>query len=353
MKPLDIPSGAYQMPAEWDRHEATLLAWPVNEETWPEHRAQVIDTYLELIRAICSSEKCLLLSPDCQTSEEIESALDPSNPFDRKQLQIIQIPYNDSWVRDTGPIFVRDPDNSLIALDFRFNAWGNKYEPWSDDDQWAKRFCRMFDYPLFSYDSFVLEGGSIEVNGQGTLLTTRQCLLNRNRNPSLNQQEIEDILKMSLGIQRILWLDQGIEGDDTDGHIDDLARFVDPQRVLTMRAHSKQDSNYAILENNFQLLRKMSDQDGNPLEIIDIPLPDIDLNGPFGRSPASYANFYLTNRSVLVPVYGAPNEEGVLSVFRDVFPERDIRPIDCRALVCGLGAIHCITQQVPILKYEG
>jgi agmatine deiminase len=283
---------------------------------------------------------------DAGKKKVFQQALDSRPAIRKDQVRIAHIPYNDSWVRDTGPIFVQGPDG-LIAQDFRFNAWGSKYEPWDDDDRLADQFCRMFEFPCQRHADFVLEGGSIDINGQGTLLTTRQCLLNPNRNPQLDQDGIEEVLKQSLGIERILWLNEGIEGDDTDGHIDDIARFVAPSRILTTLAHDQSDANYDALKENHAALKQMGDQDGNQLEIVDIPTPDLNLQGPFGPCPATYANFYIGNNVVLVPVFGAPNQESVLSVFRDLFPAHSIAPIDCTGLVCGLGAIHCITQQVP------
>jgi agmatine deiminase len=193
----------------------------------------------------------------------------------------------------------------------------------------------------------VLEGGSIDVNGKGTVLTTKQCLLNKNRNPHLSQEQIEEKLKRFLGLSNILWLDEGIEGDDTDGHVDDITRFVNPGRILTVVETDKSDANYAPLKNNADKLRSMRDQDGNPFEVIELPMPDKWVEGPFGRSPASYANFLVANNCVLVPVYSAPNEAQALSIFRDAFPDRKIVPIECTALVAGLGSIHCVTQQQP------
>lgn len=343
----DRPLTSGTMPAEWAPHQATLLAWPDNPETWPEHLDAARRAFLDMIEALLPHENVILLARDCEASDSMESQLQARSLSGSNRLRIAHIPYNDSWLRDTGPLFVYTPDDEWVALDFRFNAWGGKYEPYDDDDQLARRISRMQGWPLSSHDSFILEGGSIDVNGDGTLLTTRQCLLNPNRNPDWSPEAIEGLLRKTLGISRILWLDEGIVGDDTDGHIDDIARFVGPTRVLTTLAHSRSDPNEAALRHNWSLLKTMGDQDGNLLEIIDIPTPDLDLRGPFGPCPASYANFYIANNVVLVPVFQAPNEESVLSVFRDLFPERSIIPIDCRGLVCGLGAIHCVTQQVP------
>lgn len=334
------------MPAEWAPHRATWLAWPKNTETWPEHLQEAQSTFLKMIHHLTRDELVRLLVP---SSDE---ALLPKIPSpSRERVEFLKIPYNDSWIRDSGPIFVQEKTTgeNLLAHDFIFNAWGDKYRPWEDDDAIPRRgmaASALQDIPVLQHD-LVLEGGSIDVNGRGTLITTEQCLLNPNRNPSLDREAIEERLKASLGIQRILWLGGGIEGDDTDGHVDDITRFVNETTVITMRACSRSDVNYQPLEDNFQRLKSAGDQDGNKLTVVDLPLPDRDLTGPFGRSPASYANFYIANGKVLIPVYGAPNESSVLSVFCDLFPDREVIPIDCVGLVCGLGAIHCVTQQEP------
>lgn len=340
------PPSSGTMPAEWEPHQATILAWPSNPETWPEHLVEAEQAYLDIIEALTPHEQVILITPGCEGDEMVAEAVASRTGIRKDNLRLIHIPYNDSWVRDTGPIFVKNGQERL-AHDFRFNAWGDKYQPWDDDDRLAEKFCRMFEFPFQRHEKFILEGGSIDVNGCGTLLTTRQCLLNPNRNPHLDQSAIEQVLKTSLGIERILWLNEGIEGDDTDGHIDDIARFVSPNRILTTLAHDRSDANDQALKDNHAALKKMGDQDGNRIEIIDIPTPDVHLEGPFGRCPATYANFYIANKTVLVPVFDAPNQETVLSVFRDLFPSHRIAPINCSGLICGLGAIHCITQQIP------
>ncbi len=324
----------------------------MNPETWPDHRAEAERAYLDIIEALTPHETVILITPGCGKDDPVDRALESRPGIRKDNVRRLHIPYNDSWVRDTGPIFVKN-DQGLLAHDFRFNAWGDKYQPWDDDDRLASHCCRTLEFPCHYHENFILEGGSIDANGQGTLLTTRQCLLNPNRNPHLDQTSIEEKLKQSLGVKRILWLNEGIEGDDTDGHIDDIARFVSPTRILTTLAHDRADPNWDALKENYAALKKMGDQDGNRLEIIDIPTPDIIVRGPFGRCPATYANFYIANNVVLVPVFDAPNQENVLSTFRDLFPTHTITPIDCRGLICGLGAIHCITQQIPKMEKMG
>ncbi|MEM6886060.1 MAG: agmatine deiminase family protein [Verrucomicrobiota bacterium] len=342
----EINLSAYRMPAEWEPHEATWLAWPKNFETWPEHMYEARRAFGDIIQALTRHEKVVLLI-DSDSQSELEQNLSLFS-LPNQQISLHHHAYNDSWIRDAGPIFITSPTESpaILAHDFVFNAWGSKYEPYTEDDRIPDLAQAEFGIDVIQHE-FVLEGGSIDVNGCGTLLTTERCLLNPNRNPHMSRVQIEDILKRLLGIQRILWLGDGIEGDDTDGHIDDIARFVNETTVLTVRENHKNDPNYDPLEDNFRRLKQSGDQDGNKLTVVDIPMPDIHLEGPLGRSPASYANFLIANHQVLVPVYGAPNQDSVLSIFQDLFSDREIIPIDCVGLVCGLGSIHCVTQQQP------
>ncbi|MBX2825609.1 MAG: agmatine deiminase family protein [Gammaproteobacteria bacterium] len=344
--PEEINLSAYRMPAEWEPHDATWLAWPKNTETWPEHLNQARRTFLDMISALAAHENVVLLIDQSSHGDLLQNTEFQSLSQERILLHLH--PYNDSWIRDAGPIFITSSSESpaILAHDFIFNAWGAKYEPYTEDDRIPELAMNQFGIDVIQHQ-LVLEGGSIDVNGRGTLITTEQCLLHPNRNPHLNRESIEAELKRCLGIQRILWLGGGIEGDDTDGHVDDITRFVDETTVLTVRENQKNDPNYEPLEENFRRLKQSGDQDGNALTVVDIPMPDIYLEGPFGRSPASYANFLIANQQVLVPVYGAPNEASVLSIFRDLFPERKIVPIDSVGLVCGLGSIHCVTQQQP------
>jgi len=341
-----VDLSGYRLPAEWEPHASTWQAWPKNIETWPQHLAEVQSTFIEMIKALSQHESVVLLIDDACRADLEQNPKYQTIPTDRISLH--QHPYNDSWIRDSGPIFITSESASpaILAHNFTFNAWGNKYQPFDDDNRVPHLATDAFGIDTISH-SFVLEGGSIDVNGRGTLITTEQCLLHPNRNPHLDRQEIEAVLQRCLGVQRILWLGGGIEGDDTDGHVDDITRFTDDTTVITVRANNKNDPNYEPLEENYRRLKQFGDQDGNPLTVVDIPLPDIHLTGPFGRSPASYANFLIANKQVLVPVYGAANEASVLSIFRDLFPDRQVVPIDCVGLVCGLGSIHCITQQQP------
>jgi agmatine deiminase len=341
---------SYRLPAEWENHEATFLAWPHNIETWPGLLEGVEKTYLHIIQALLPGEKVYLLAKDCQAAEQIQERIHQEK-ISSPNLKVLTIPSDDAWVRDSGPIFVLRRDTKTpqrIAHDFIFNSWGKKYGPWDLDDVIPSAACRMLDIPWVTHD-FVLEGGSLDTDGQGTLLTTEQCLLNRNRNPSLSRTDIEERLERWLGIRKIIWLNDGLEGDDTDGHIDDITRFVAPGTVVTVVEPDTQDANYATLQENLSRLRTARDANGRLLQVIELPMPPRS-DGPHQRNPASHANFYIGNCAVLVPIFGSPTDSIALDRLRPFFPSRKIVGIDCRDLVAGLGAIHCITQQIPAIS---
>ena len=340
---------AYRLPAEWEKHEATFLAWPHNAETWPGLLEGVEKTYLHIIQALLPGEKVYLLAKDCSAATQIQERL-TREKISSPNLKILTIPSDDAWVRDSGPIFVLRRDTKTpqrIAHDFIFNSWGKKYGPWDLDDVIPSAACRMLDIPWVTHD-FVLEGGSLDTDGQGTLLTTEQCLLNPNRNPSLRRTDIEERLARWLGIRKVIWLHDGLEGDDTDGHIDDITRFVAPGTVVTVVEPDPKDANHAPLQENLARLRLAQDAKGQPLQIIELPMPPRS-DGPHHRNPASHANFYIGNSAVLVPTFASPTDAIVLDRLRPFFPDRKVVGIDCRDLVAGLGAIHCITQQMPAI----
>lgn len=340
---------AYRLPAEWEKHEATFLAWPHNAETWPGLLEGVEKTYLHIIQALLPGEKVYLLAKDCSSATQIQERL-TREKISSPNLKILTIPSDDAWVRDSGPIFVLRRDAKQpqrLAHDFIFNSWGRKYGPWDLDDVIPPAACRMLDIPWVTHD-FVLEGGSLDTDGQGTLLTTEQCLLNPNRNPSFRRTDIEERLTRWLGIQKVIWLHDGLEGDDTDGHIDDITRFVAPGTVVTVVEPDPKDANHAPLQENLARLRSAQDAKGKPLQIIELPMPPRS-DGPHHRNPASHANFYIGNSAVLVPTFASPTDAIVLDRLRPFFPDRKVVGIDCRDLVAGLGAIHCITQQMPAI----
>jgi len=258
-------------------------------------------------------------------------------------------PTNDAWCRDHGPIFIQRPelDRPQAVIDWGFNAWGGKYPPYDLDDVIPTRIAQELSLPLFE-PGIVLEGGSIDVNGRGTLLTTESCLLNPNRNPALSRPEIEQILRAYLGVRHILWLGDGIAGDDTDGHVDDLTRFVDERTVVTVVEEDPGDENYEPLQKNLERLGRMTDQDGLPLRVITLPMPQA-LWHEGQRLPASYANFYIANGVVLLPTYDPARDAEARATLQELFPSREVVGIDCTDLVWGLGAFHCVTQQWPMV----
>jgi agmatine deiminase len=262
-----------------------------------------------------------------------------------ERITFYRIPTNEPWCRDHGPIFLtRNTDPRLAIVDWDYNAWGGKYPPCDLDEVVPTRAAQFLDVPVF-YPRMILEGGSIEVNGAGALLTTESCLLNPNRNPSLGRAEIEQRLRDYFGVREILWLGNGIEGDDTDGHIDDLARFVSEHAVVTVVEENREDENYEPLQENLARLSKLK-IDERQIEIIALPMPKKIVREGL-RLPASYANFYIANSCVLLPTFADPNDETALSILREVFPTRRVIGIDCRELIWGLGTFHCLTQQQP------
>jgi agmatine deiminase len=337
----------YRMPAEWELHEATWLAWPHNLDTWPGKFDLVPDIYVEIVRALYTSEPVSICVNDAEDAVETRLFLKRAG-LDLSTVQFCEIPTNDTWARDHGPIFLtrsHEERRELAVVDWIFNSWGEKYGPWHLDDVVPQKVAKMLALPLFE-PGIVLEGGSIDVNGRGTLLTTEACLLNPNRNPTLTREEIEAYLRAYLGVTKILWLGDGIVGDDTDGHIDDLARFVNPTTVVCALEDDPTDVNYALLRDNFERLQKMTDQDGRPLRVVPLCMPSpVIYDG--NRLPASYANFYIANGVVLMPTYECANDKRAITTLQEIFPTRHVVGIPCTDLVWGLGAIHCITQQQP------
>lgn len=334
------------MPAEWERHEATWISWPHREgQSFPDSYDRVVPTLVKMAVALAESEtlRINISSPEQET--EVRGLLSKVAPMERVEFHAN--PTNEPWCRDHGPIFVkRDEAPTLAVNDFGYNAWGGKYPPYDSDDVVPTRIAHHYGLPLF-HPGFILEGGSVDPNGEGTLLTTESCLLNPNRNPSLSKEQIEQGLRDYLGVEKILWLGDGIEGDDTDGHVDDITRFVSRDTVLTVVEPDKSDPNHLPLQENLERLRDMSLSDGTPLKVVELPMPPrIDREGL--RLPASHANFYIANTSVLLPTFGGASDQAAIAILQDFFPSRKIVPIDCRELIWGLGAFHCLTQQQPL-----
>ncbi len=337
----------YRMPAEWELHLATWLAWPHNTITWPDQLPQVQDIFLRMIAALHVQETVHLLVNDTATAVQVKQQLH-CHGIRLERVVLHEWPTADAWLRDSGPIFVTTTCGGAqpVAMsDWLFNAWGGKYVDLQADNDVPQRVAAFLDIPRFE-PGIVLEGGSIDVNGQGSCLTTEQCLLNPNRNPHLQCSDIERYLHDYLGVRHVIWLGQGIAGDDTDGHIDDIARFVNPTTVVCVLEEDPQDANYAVLQDNYRRLQAATDQDGHALQIMPLPTPG-HIGPGAGRLPASYANFYIANGVVLVPTYDHPNDQKALTILQHLFPDRRVLGLHCEPLVWGLGAIHCVTQQQP------
>ena len=337
----------YRMPAEWAPHRGTWLSWPHKEASWPGKFGPVPGIFARLVRELADHEEVHInvAGPAMEASVRTllaDQGADTGNVFFHAN------PTNDAWCRDHGPIFLERYDGARheqAIVDWGFNAWGGKYPPYDLDDVIPTRISAELGLPVF-HPGIVMEGGSLDVNGRGTLLTTEACLLNPNRNPQLDRGAIEGYLRDFLGVSKILWLGDGIVGDDTDGHVDDLTRFVDERTVVTAVEHDPADENYEPLQENLVRLRGMTDQDGRPLRVVPLPMPPA-VYHEGQRLPASYANFYIANGVVVVPTYDPPRDEVALATLGDVFPGRKIVGIDCTDLVWGLGAFHCVTQQWP------
>ena len=347
------------MPAEWTPHRACYLAWPHNRDTWPGKFDVIPPIYADMVAKIARFDSVrLAVTDEKQINQVRETFLDAARrtqkdtPGTLRPIDIFHLPTNDAWVRDHGPIFVNrlasaatsDGPNQ-IALDWRFNSWGEKYGAFDLDDVVPQKLGRRYGFKVIE-PGIVLEGGSINVNGAGSLLTTESCLLNPNRNPTLSRADLEDYLRTYLGVTNVLWLGDGIAGDDTDGHIDDLARFVAPDTIVTVVEDDPADVNYKVLQDNLARLRAMRDQDGRPFKIETLPMPPAVIHEDT-RLPASYANFYIANRAVLMPRFDCPQDNAAASRLSRLFPGRVVVGVRSTDLVWGLGSVHCLTQQHP------
>jgi len=338
--PADL---GFRMPAEWEPHEAVWFSWPHPEGiSFPGAYDLIPPAMGALVRAAAEFETVRI-----NVRDAVEEAEARSHVGRHDRVQYIHLPTNEPWCRDHGPIFlVNDATGEVAVADFDFNSWGGKYAGPDLDRMVPSALAKILGLRCFRCP-MVLEGGSIEVNGTGSLLTTRSCLLSPNRNPDLTEGQIEANLRGWLGVRNILWLGDGIEGDDTDGHIDDLTRFVGKSRVVTVVEPDPGDANHIILEKNLSALQALRDEGGKPLEVVTLPMPARRLEHEGQRLPASYANFLLVNGGVLMPAFGDPRDAEAAAVLGSLFPGRKIVPVDCRAIIIGLGSVHCLTQQQP------
>ena len=350
-KPILSPSAqGYRMPAEWELHAGTWIAWPHRRSDWPGKLPPIPWVYGEFVRWLHHNEVVNILVNDLKAEHQASQVLQRAG-VKLKQIRFHRWPTDRVWTRDSGPMFLLGPDDKKGVLDWHFNAWA-KYPDWKNDDKLpslvADRLGLVSWQPMSNGRRLVLEGGSIDVNGQGLLLTTEECLLSdvQARNPGLSREDLEQAFSEYLGVRKTLWLNCGIVGDDTHGHIDDLARFVGVRTIVAVRETKSADDNYELLEENWERLQGMTDFDGRSLEIVPLPMPaPLYFDGQ--RLPASYANFYIANKLVLVPTFNDPHDRIALGTLSDLFPGRTVVGIHAVDLVWGLGTLHCMTQQEP------
>lgn len=348
-KLTNLAKEGFYMPAEWENHSATMLIWPHNRSTWPGNSLQKVEAvYLEIVKVLHVYEPILLFVANDNIRDHVVR-LFKKDQVNNDFVKVVVQPVNDIWARDCGPIFIKNQNNNFLITDWKYNAWGEKYPPWNDDNRLPLWIAETFGLTAYS-TNMVLEGGSIETNGDGLFLTTESVLLNENRNPSFSKDEIDLYLHNYLGADKVIWLKEGLAGDDTDGHIDDLTRFVNKNTVITAYTNDERDVNFSVLHENYERLTSSTNQEGNMLNVIPIPLPRTKIEGETVDGseyvPASYANFYIANGVVLVPLYDDRFDDEILDLFGEYFPDRDIKGIPCTDLVWGQGSIHCITQQL-------
>ena len=347
MQQLTPKQLGYHFPAEFEKHNATWLSWPHKEESWPGKIDKIYEPYSLFIKYLSQSEKVRI-----NVNNEAMKAFAEMN-LQKASANIINIefyfnPTNDAWCRDHGPAFLINKKESKKAIiDWNYNAWGNKYPPFNLDDVIPTLIAKELNLPVF-YPGIIMEGGSVEFNGSGTLITSTACLLNKNRNPHLNQKDIEEYLINYYGVEQILWIKEGIVGDDTDGHIDDTVRFVNNDTVIAVIEENIHDENYLLLQQNLNQLKRMRLLNDKQLNIIELPMPD-EVIYEKQRLPASYANFYICNKYIIVPTFRCIKDEKALQIIQDSFKNHKVIGIDSTDIIWGLGSFHCLSQQEPII----
>lgn len=336
----------YYFPAEFAKHDAMWLSWPHKEASWPGKLDSIFPSYVQFIKVVSLTERVCINVVDT-SMQAFATKLITAAGVDMKQVQFYLHPTNDAWCRDHGPSFlIRDnPDQPKAIVDWNINAWGGKYPPYDLDDVIPTLIAKKMGLPLF-YPNIIMEGGSVDFNGAGTVLTSKCCLLNPNRNPHLNQEQIEKFLCDYYGVNQVLWVSEGIVGDDTDGHIDDTIRFVNEDTVVTVVESDKQSENYELLQQNLKELKAMRLQNGKQLNIIELPMP-ADVIYEDQMLPASYANFYISNGHVVVPTYKCAQDDKAMQIIQTCFPTREVVGIDSSDIIWGLGSFHCLSQQEP------
>lgn len=341
-----LKSRGYYFPAEFEKHIATWLSWPHKEASWPGKIETIFPVYARFVKLLAEGEYVHINVCDESMKKKALGYLQAAEA-NLDNVRFFLHPTNDAWCRDHGPAFVINPqaDVRKIIVDWKYNAWGGKYPPFDMDDVIPTRVATEYGIPVV-YPDIVMEGGSVDFNGKGTVLTTTSCLLHPNRNPHLNQGEVEQYLHDYYGVDNILWLGDGIAGDDTDGHIDDLTRFVNADTVVTVVETDKRDVNYAPLKENLRTLSKLRLENGHQLNVVELPMPSPVIYDGM-RLPASYANFYISNRYVVVPTFRDKNDDIALNILQQAFPDRKVAGLDSTDIIWGLGSFHCLSQQEP------
>ena len=337
----------FHFPAEFSQHTATWLSWPHKEASWPGKIETIFPVYARFVKFVAEGEKVNINVCDDAMKKKATQYLQAVGA-DLKNIQFFMHPTNDAWCRDHGPAFlVNRKEQKKMIVDWGYNAWGGKYPPFDLDDNIPTLIANHYNIPVV-YPGIVMEGGAVDFNGKGTVLTTTSCLLNENRNPHLNQKQIEEHLYNYYGVDNILWLGDGIVGDDTDGHIDDLTRFVDENTVVTVVETNKSDENYKPLQENLKELKKLRLENGKQMNIVELPMPSTIVYEDM-RLPASYANFYISNKYVVVPTFRDKNDDLALDTLQECFKDRKVIGLDSTDIIWGLGSFHCLSQQEPAI----
>jgi len=339
-------AAGYYFPAEFHRHAATWLSWPHKEASWPGKIHTIYPYYSQFINELVKGEDVCINVRDEAMKAFAVNCLEQAG-VNMSRVRFFFHPTNDAWCRDHGPAFLINPQaaQKKVIVDWNYNAWGNKYPPFDLDDVIPTLVGKELKLPVY-HPGIIMEGGSVDFNGKGTVITSTCCLLNDNRNPHLSQQEIETYLVNYYGVDQVLWVKEGIIGDDTDGHIDDTVRFVNEDTVITVIEENKQDENYTLLQENLADLKKMRLLNGKQMNIVELPMPE-EVIYEDQRLPASYANFYIANAAVIVPTFRCSRDEKALQIIQGCFPDRRVVGIDSTEIIWGLGSFHCLSQQEP------
>jgi len=339
-------AAGYYFPAEFHQHAATWLSWPHKEASWPGKIHTIYPYYSQFINELVKGEDVCINVRDEAMKAFAVGFLEQAG-VDMSRVRFFFHPTNDAWCRDHGPAFLINPQaaQKKVIVDWNYNAWGNKYPPFDLDDVIPTLVGKELNLPVY-HPGIIMEGGSVDFNGNGTVITSTCCLLNDNRNPHLSQEEIETALVNYYGVDQVLWVKEGIVGDDTDGHIDDTVRFVNEDTVITVIEENKQDENYTLLQENLADLKKMRLLNGKQMNIVELPMPE-EVIYKDQRLPASYANFYIANAAVIVPTFRCSRDEKALQIIQGCFPDRRVVGIDSTEIIWGLGSFHCLSQQEP------